>query len=205
MDIASRKTLMRKHALEARRALPSDLRASLSRKACARMLNAMDARLELADERPPLVALYRSMKSELDTTCLVERLYTRGARLAFPCTRGPQRMDFMEVSEQNWREATIDFLAHPGRFFPDQNFPGLSAVSPEAFDAVVVPGAAFDEGGMRLGLGAGCYDAFLSQVREDCLVAGIAFDEQICEGIPTEAHDRRMGIVVTPTRTIIPA
>ena len=93
----------------------------------------------------------------------------------------------------------------PGRFFPDQDFPGLTAVDPEALDAIVVPGAAFDESGMRLGLGAGCYDAFLPQVRKGCLVAGIAFDEQLCEQIPADIHDRRMSVVVTPTRTIEPA
>ena len=205
MDIATQKAIMREHVLKTRRTLPNDARASLSRAACARTLDLLDAHLDFSGERAPLVATYCAMKNELDTTHLIERLYARGAHVAFPCTRGPLRMEFMEVNEATWRAAAIDFLARPGRFFPDQDFPGLTAVDPEALDAIVVPGAAFDESGMRLGLGAGCYDAFLPQVRKGCLVAGIAFDEQLCEQIPADAHDRRMSVVVTPTRTIEPA
>ena len=111
-------------------------------------------------------------------------------------------MEFFIVEEEAWRASDADFLTHPGRFFPDEEFSAFTLAAPEAIDAVVVPGSAFDEGGMRLGLGAGCYDAYLSAVRESCFVAGIAFDEQIFERVPADIHDRPMDAVITPTRTI---
>ena len=202
MDIAEQKSTVRTQALEARRALPAQKRASLSRAACERMLSLLDEHLGLCEKRAPLIAIYRAMRSELDTAELIERLYACGARVAFPRTRGPHRMEFFIVEEEAWRASDADFLTHPGRFFPDEEFSAFTPAAPEAIDAVVVPGSAFDEDGMRLGLGAGCYDAYLSAVRDDCFVAGIAFDEQIFERVPTDIHDRPMDAVVTPTRTI---
>lgn len=202
MDIAKQKRTVRTQALEARRALPAQKRASLSQAACERMLSLLDEHLGLCEKRAPLIAIYRAMRSELDTAELIERLYACGARVAFPRTRGPHRMEFFIVEEEAWRAPDADFLTHPGRFFPDGEFSAFTLAAPEAIDAVVVPGSAFDEDGMRLGLGAGCYDAYLSAVRDNCFVAGIAFDEQIFERVPADIHDRPMDAVVTPTRTI---
>nr|QBM01084.1 hypothetical protein [uncultured archaeon] len=66
-------------------------------------------------------------------------------------------------------------------------------------DAVIVPGIAFDTQGHRLGFGKGYYDKFLKKVPRAVKI-GLAFDFQVVDGIPFEAHDIGMDYVVTPTQ-----
>ncbi|MDB6059619.1 MAG: 5-formyltetrahydrofolate cyclo-ligase [Verrucomicrobiales bacterium] len=67
-------------------------------------------------------------------------------------------------------------------------------------DLILVPGVAFDVTGHRLGRGQGHYDRLLANVVG--IKCGVAFDEQLVQRIPAEAHDIRMNCVLTPTRFI---
>jgi 5,10-methenyltetrahydrofolate synthetase len=69
-------------------------------------------------------------------------------------------------------------------------------VSPEQIDLVLVPGAAFDRAGHRLGLGGGFYDRFLAQTQNAFCLA-LAFFCQIKELVPYEPHDHLMDAVLT--------
>lgn len=75
-------------------------------------------------------------------------------------------------------------------------------VDPSEVEVVVVPGMAFTPDGRRLGQGAGWYDRFLAEVRRDCAVIGVCFDEQLVDDLPVEPHDFRVRWVVTPARTV---
>ncbi|MEO6846612.1 MAG: 5-formyltetrahydrofolate cyclo-ligase [Chthoniobacterales bacterium] len=61
---------------------------------------------------------------------------------------------------------------------------------------VVVPGAAFDEQGNRLGKGQGFYDRVLSTTLKNAFKVGVCFACQITESIPQEPHDVRMNRVL---------
>ena len=63
-------------------------------------------------------------------------------------------------------------------------------------DFAVVPCLSFDRKGRRLGQGGGYYDRYL-QMYPKAVTFGYAFEEQLCEAIPNEAHDRRLDFVVT--------
>lgn len=69
-------------------------------------------------------------------------------------------------------------------------------------DLVLVPGVAFDEKGNRIGVGKGCYDAFLT-VHRKALKIGLAFEQQIVGEVPFEEHDVPVDIVITEARIII--
>ncbi len=71
-------------------------------------------------------------------------------------------------------------------------------------DLILVPGLAFDRAGRRLGRGRGYYDQVLTQAAPQCLKVGIAFDWQIVDEIPVEAHDRTVDLVVTPQEIFSP-
>lgn len=66
---------------------------------------------------------------------------------------------------------------------------GFTYVTPSGIDAIIVPLVAFDDDHFRLGYGGGNYDTFLPQLREDCLVIGVAFEEQRVDAVPREPHD----------------
>ena len=63
-------------------------------------------------------------------------------------------------------------------------------------DAVIVPGLAFDKLHHRLGRGAGYYDRFLSKLPKTVTTVGFAFDFQLTESLPTEAHDMRLQQII---------
>lgn len=90
------------------------------------------------------------------------------------------------------------FLAAPLRACdPDgPELAGCTPIEPRAIDAVVVPLVAFDGEGRRLGYGGGNYDRLLPLLRSDALVVGVAFEEQRCEAVPCEPHDRPLPRII---------
>lgn len=76
----------------------------------------------------------------------------------------------------------------------DTRFP---VVPPSEIDLAIVPAVAFDAQGNRLGYGRGTYDRYLPQLREDCLLLGVAFAEQEVEQVPCDAHDRKVPRFIT--------
>ncbi|MGD2080788.1 MAG: 5-formyltetrahydrofolate cyclo-ligase, partial [Nitrospirota bacterium] len=69
-------------------------------------------------------------------------------------------------------------------------------------DLVVVPGAAFDEKGNRLGYGKGYYDKLLSSEDARPSLVALAYEEQMVEAIPAEAHDIGIDTILTDRRVI---
>lgn len=59
-----------------------------------------------------------------------------------------------------------------------------------------VPGVGFDLSGARLGRGKGYYDRYLEN-REEVLLIGLAWSEQIKQKIPVESHDCHMDFIIT--------
>ena len=77
---------------------------------------------------------------------------------------------------------------------------------PEA-TVLLVPGAAFDRAGGRLGWGGGYYDRALAEVRRAAgpvLLVGVCFAEQIVDRVPRAAHDQPVDVVVTEAAIVRP-
>ena len=64
---------------------------------------------------------------------------------------------------------------------------------------MLVPGVSFDPAGRRIGYGGGFYDTYLQKM-EGCHTFGLAFEVQMADQIPAEAHDIRMEYVMTEKR-----
>jgi len=71
-------------------------------------------------------------------------------------------------------------------------------VDPTAIDLVLVPGLAFDRSGVRLGHGAGYYDAWLPLLRPGTPRVGVAHPDLLVEALPWEPHDVRMTHLLLP-------
>jgi 5-formyltetrahydrofolate cyclo-ligase len=69
-------------------------------------------------------------------------------------------------------------------------------IDPHGLDLVIVPGLAFTARGDRLGRGAGYYDRFLATLPPRVGTVALAFACQMREQLPTEPHDRRVGVVL---------
>ena len=74
-------------------------------------------------------------------------------------------------------------------------------------DIAIIPGAAFDLKGNRLGYGAGYYDKLFSGIRDTQhskpVLIALAFEEQIVPEIPSYKHDIKMDKIITDKRTIV--
>lgn len=138
------------------------------------------------------VALYFPLGHELDTLPLVEELWRKENICLLPFFG----KDDLHMKFAKWEKGA---KLSPATFdipMPD---------NPEFFtpDIVVVPVVAFDQKGNRIGFGKGYYDATLKILREqgNVLAVGYAYAEQaVLMKLPTEPHDEKLDMVITPQR-----
>jgi 5-formyltetrahydrofolate cyclo-ligase len=137
------------------------------------------------------ILFYASMPGEVDTLAMIEKACFLGKRVALPIVEQNQRnlIPTLISSMEDVRRGTYG-IAEP-RLDPDK------ALVVKDLDAVIVPGLAFDKLGARLGRGAGYYDRFLSTLPKIVTTVGLAFDFQLTESLPTEAHDVRLAHIIT--------
>ena len=74
-------------------------------------------------------------------------------------------------------------------------------------EVLIVPLLAFDRRGGRLGYGGGFYDRTLERLRQrhGVLAIGFAYDAQQSDGLPVDATDQPLDMIVTETRVLQPA
>jgi 5-formyltetrahydrofolate cyclo-ligase len=70
-------------------------------------------------------------------------------------------------------------------------------------DLIILPALGVTERGDRLGYGGGFYDTLLPDLCPPAISCVVAFECQVVNALPTEAHDRRTDLVVTEARTIV--
>lgn len=91
-----------------------------------------------------------------------------------------------------------------GPFGVSEPGPGCAPVQPVEVQCIIVPGRAFTPYGERLGRGKGYYDRLLASLDQtgagEVRTVAPVFDCQIVSALPTEAHDRRVQIVLSALR-----
>lgn len=135
---------------------------------------------------PTTVCCYVSVRRELPTAPLLARLRAAGHTVAVPRVMDRESMEVRQLVEPLVR-GVLDIPTSDG-----------PVVEPSV---VLCPGLAFDVHGTRLGYGAGHYDRWLS-AHPTARAIGLCFDEALLPEVPRDAHDRRMALVVTPTRVV---
>lgn len=69
-------------------------------------------------------------------------------------------------------------------------------------NAIVVPGLAFSETGVRLGRGGGYFDRYLEQRHPGLVVVGVCFESQLRSDLVAQPHDRLMDVIITESRAV---
>jgi 5-formyltetrahydrofolate cyclo-ligase len=138
------------------------------------------------------VALYVTLGGEPDTHDILAGLRARGIRVLLPAVRADLDLDF--------REYTGTLV--PGARGTREPPPAAPAVDLARADVVIVPVVAVDRQGRRLGRGGGSYDRALARVRTGVPVVALAYDREVVDAVPTRPHDRRVTVIVTPTRAM---
>jgi 5-formyltetrahydrofolate cyclo-ligase len=140
-----------------------------------------------------VVSGYSPIRSELDPLPLMRALAAQGAALALPVIAARDR----PLSFRAWSSG--DGLAR-GPFGILEPLPEAAELIP---DIVLVPLAAFDRLGHRIGYGAGHYDRTLPPLRaaRNIVAIGMAFAAQEIEAMPMQPHDVALDYVLTETQS----
>jgi len=183
--LLSRRSELRKRALELRDGIPADIRdaySQLIRKRTMEYLRSISA---------GFVHCYIGFRSEVSTHGIIEDLLEQEVKVAVPIVR-----------DQKMVHSSLNDLQdlHPGKFGVPEPVSPIE-ISLTGLDAVIIPVVAFDGSGMRLGYGKGFYDRFLSELPPEIRRIGLAFSNQEMDIIPILSHDQLMNILFTEQST----
>ncbi len=183
----NQKATLRAAALAARDALSSEHRAAAAQAIAARGLP-----IEIMPGA--VVAGYSPIRSEIDPAPLLRKLAAPGVQLALPAIMADdQPLKFRAWAfNDRLRRGRLGILEPP---------PNAAEIVP---DILLVPLAAFDRLGHRIGYGAGHYDRTLQQLRELKVITaiGLAFAAQEVEAVPALLHDVALDYVLTETQML---
>jgi 5-formyltetrahydrofolate cyclo-ligase len=128
-----------------------------------------------------IVSGFWPMRSEVDVRPMMFALREKGARLCLPAILDKTTIVFRELTRET-RMVDMGF----GTFGPSEDAEVLQP------SLMLVPLAAFDARGHRIGYGAGYYDRAIEKLQANGhapRLIGIAFDCQEVGQVPDEPHD----------------
>jgi 5-formyltetrahydrofolate cyclo-ligase len=136
-----------------------------------------------------VVACYSPIRSELDPAPLMRMLAALGAQLALPAITARGK----SLVFRAWSASDRLMLGSLG--IPEPS-PAAAELVP---DILLVPLAAFDRAGHRIGYGAGHYDVTLAHLRKvkATIAIGLAFALQEIKNVPMQPHDVALDYVLT--------
>jgi len=141
------------------------------------------------------VACYLSAPTEPNTRPFLEWARTAGIRVLFPISREDGLLDWA-VSDGNAETQGLFGAPEPiGEL--------LGPIAINDVDLIIIPAAAVDRTGMRLGWGRGYFDKTLGSMGECPPVYAVVFDRELVESLPRERHDQAVDGVVSANRIAI--
>ena len=182
LELKSLKERERRAALARRDALDPAFRTSVATRLA-----------DLAGELPlpagALIGGFLAIRSEIDPLPLLARLADRGQKLALPVVM-PDRETMIF---RHWPIGDPLEKASFGLSVPPESQP---VVEPRI---LLVPLAAYDRRGYRIGYGKGHYDRAIERLELSgpVLKIGIAFSAQEIDAVPAEPHDRPLDFLLT--------
>ena len=119
-----------------------------------------------------------------------------GVSVIVPVSVADGLLDWVELAPDAISSTTKDIMGMP---IPSTG----TSTSPSDLDAVLIPAAAVDRDGNRLGWGKGFYDRFLSTVTGDPILIAVVFDSDCVDQVPTEAHDAPIDVILTESEIVL--
>ena len=177
-DVAS-KAALRQKAVHARNSIPA-----ADREAFSRLVSQRITRIP-AFRAARTVLLYRAVRGELSLDTLPLLPPSIGKRFVYP--RCLSKTEMAAFLPSGWVT---------GAFGIPEPSPDSPRVAPGEIDLVICPGTAFDNRGVRLGMGAGYYDRFLPLCK-NAVVGIAAFEAQHVPLLPASLEDVLMDFAVT--------
>ncbi|MFT4280529.1 5-formyltetrahydrofolate cyclo-ligase [Microbacterium sp.] len=149
----------------------------------------------VADAGARSVSCFLSAPTEPGTHAFIVDAVRRGIRVLLPITRADGLLDWAVADEHG------DIVE--GLFgMPEPVGEVLSPLAVNDVDLLIIPAAAVDRTGMRLGWGRGYFDKTIGSMERCPPVYAVIFDSELLDEVPRDVHDQPVDGVVTPTRTV---
>ncbi|WP_460799054.1 5-formyltetrahydrofolate cyclo-ligase [Microbacterium sp. GXF0217] len=188
-DIEHAKRALRAELRE-RRQLLSDAQRDAAASAIALRLDELIETLEARS-----ISCFLSTTTEPGTREFVASAVRRGIRVLLPVTRADGLLDWAVADD-------TDEVAEGLHGLPEPTGEVLGPIAVDDVDLMIIPAAAVDESGMRLGWGRGYFDKTLGSMQKCPPVYAVIYDSEVLDSLPREVHDQPVTGVVTPTRTL---
>ena len=181
------KAVLRREALARRDALTADLRARAAEIIVARPF-------PVPVRAGVIVSGFSPLRTEINPLPLMRRLAEGGNKLALPVVMGRGHPLVMRA----W---AFGEPLGKGVWGIREPLPEAPEVKP---DILLVPLAAFDRTGHRIGYGAGYYDLTLTALRaqKPIVAIGLAYAAQEIPQVPATPRDARLDLVLTEREVI---
>ncbi|MFS0854612.1 5-formyltetrahydrofolate cyclo-ligase [Microbacterium sp. 179-I 3D4 NHS] len=188
-DIEHAKRALRAELRE-RRGLLSDAQRETAAAAIGERLDELVDRLGARS-----ISCFLSTTTEPGTREFVARAVRRGIRVLLPVTRSDGLLD--------WAVATDDGEVGEGLHgLPEPTGEVLGPIAVNDVDLMIVPAAAVDLTGMRMGWGRGYFDKTIGSMEKCPPVYAVIYDSEIVDSLPREVHDQPVDGIVTPSQTL---
>lgn len=140
------------------------------------------------------VACYLSTTIEPDTRPFVNWAVAHGVRVLLPISRDDGLLDWTTGDGETETEGLYGMPEAVGEL--------LGPIAINDVDLILVPAAAVDATGMRMGWGRGYFDKTLGSMEKCPPVYAVVFDGELVDEVPRERHDQPVDGAVTPTRIV---
>lgn len=189
-DVEHEKRALRAELRE-RRQLLSDAQRESAASAIAERLDDLIAELGAAS-----ISCFLSTTTEPGTRGFVKAAVRRGIRVLLPVTRADGLLD--------WAVANDDDEISEGLYgLPEPTGEVLGPIAVNDVDLMIIPAAAVDRAGMRMGWGRGYFDKTIGSMEKCPPVYAVIYDSEVLDSLPSEVHDQPVNGVVTPTQTLL--
>jgi len=147
-------------------------------------------------QQAPVLFFFSSFRSEVSTSAQIAEALSLGKRVILPSVDSLNKeLRLYEIKQLS--ELSAGYMGIPEPAVAEERERDINDVT-----LVIMPGAAFDPKGNRLGYGGGYYDRLLSRLRRRIPLVALAYEEQLVDSLPSGPHDIRVHMIVTDQRVI---
>ena len=141
-----------------------------------------------------VVMLYVNVGREVVTRSLMDAANRAGKTVCLPlCYDTEEHL----MDARLWNDV---YKLETGAYGIPEPSHDAPVIDPKDIDLIVLPCMSCDAECNRLGHGAGYYDRYLAQKRDDCTTVALCYEAILAEGIPMEEHDEKVNAVITEER-----
>ncbi|HWD60873.1 MAG TPA: 5-formyltetrahydrofolate cyclo-ligase [Humibacter sp.] len=140
------------------------------------------------------LSCYLSGSNEPNTRPFLNWAFAQGLRVLLPISREDGLLDWTVDDGESEAEGILGWPEAVGEL--------LGPIAVNDVDLIIVPAAAVDPSGMRMGWGKGYFDKTLGSMEKCPPVYAVVFDGEVLDEVPRERHDEPVTGAVTPTRII---